>query len=42
MNKHHKKVMKRQKNVQSNARIAKMFCDKVTPQNAKNYQTEKP
>ena len=27
MNKHHKKVMKRQKNVQSNAQIGKMFCD---------------
>ena len=27
MNKHHKKVMKRQKNVQSNAQIAKIFCD---------------
>ena len=27
MNKHHKKAMKRQKNVQSNAQIAKMFCD---------------
>ena len=32
MNKHHKKVMKRQKNVQSNAQVAKIFCDlcKVT------------
>ena len=27
MNKHHKKVMKRQKNVQSNAQIAKIFWD---------------
>ena len=34
MNKHHKKVMKRQKkNVQSKAQIAKILCDlyKVTP-----------
>ena len=33
MNKHHKKVMKKQKNVQSNTQIAKLFCDlyKVTP-----------
>ena len=27
MNKHHKKVRKKQKNVQSNAQIAKIFCD---------------
>ena len=27
MNKHHKKVMKRQKNVQSKTQIAKIFCD---------------
>ena len=27
MNKHYKKVMKRQKNIQSNAQIAKIFCD---------------
>ena len=27
MNKNHKKVMKSQKNVQSNAQIEKVFCD---------------
>ena len=44
MNKHHKKVMKRQKNVQSNAQIAKIFYDfnNVTPQIAKNHKTDKP
>ena len=33
MNKHHKKVMKSQKNVQSNAQIAKIFCDLYTVRN---------
>ena len=44
MKKHHKKVIKRQKNIQSNAQIAKIFCDlyKVNPQNAKNHTTDKP
>ena len=33
MNKHHKKFMRRQKNIQSNDQIAKIFCDlyKVNP-----------
>ena len=39
MNKHHKKIMKSQKNVHSKGHTAKIFYDlyKGTPKNARNH-----
>ena len=44
INEHHKKVMKRQKNVQSNTQIAKIFCDLYMNihYNARNHQIDMP
>ena len=44
MIKHHKKVMKSQKNVHSKGHTAKIFYDlyKDTPYNARNHQIDKP
>ena len=44
MNKHHKKVIKSQKNVHCKGQTAKMFYDlyKGTPLNARNHEIDKP